>query len=373
MKIGFVSDTHFGYKRFEEDAAIQGKTAILDAAAKSDVLVLGGDIFDKKDPSLETVAFAVSVLKEAKNILDKKSIQNNNILAIAGTHELTPKNVLNPIGFLENLGLVKVLSSNPIVFQENDVNSSKQKVAFFGLNGIPEELTKLAFEKFDGLALKDAFNIFVFHQTLKEFIPGSSDDLASVEDLPKGFDLYLCGHIHSKREYLNGKIQIPGSTIITQLKEEEQAPKGYLLINTSNLKIDFIKIATRPFIVKELVFTDASSIQVRQAIKEELNKIKQQDFQKPIVKLVLKGNLKKGLSQVQLDNLESDFFVEIENKLEGLDIVQEIESIKKEQQSELSAEQLGMKFFYEISKEYGFSSSEADEVFKTFLNYKKQN
>ena len=371
MKIGFVSDTHFGYKRFEEDAAIQGKTAILDAASKADILLLGGDIFDKKDPSLETVAFVVSVLKEAKSILDAKCYQNN-ILAIAGTHELSPKNILNPIGFLEHLSLVKVLSSTPVIFEEKNEQTSKQKIAFFGLNGIPEELTKTAFEKFDALALKGALNIFVFHQTLKEFIPNSSDELASIEDLPRGFDLYLCGHIHSRREYLNGKLQIPGSTVITQLKEEEQAPKGYLLIDTNDLKIDFIKIPTRPFIIKKLSFKDTSSIEIREAIKSEINIIKNKfKEQKPILKLVLEGNLKKGLNQIQLDNLDYGFFVEIENKLEGLDIVQEIESIKKEHQSDLNPEQIGLNFFFELAKEYGFSDSEADEVFRKFLNYRK--
>jgi hypothetical protein len=39
MKVAFVTDTHFGYRRFEPDALSQGREAILAAAREADLLI----------------------------------------------------------------------------------------------------------------------------------------------------------------------------------------------------------------------------------------------------------------------------------------------------------------------------------------------
>jgi len=40
MKIGIVSDTHFGYDRWGADAFEQGRDALLSASAECDFLIL---------------------------------------------------------------------------------------------------------------------------------------------------------------------------------------------------------------------------------------------------------------------------------------------------------------------------------------------
>ncbi|EQD59621.1 metallophosphoesterase, partial [mine drainage metagenome] len=74
---------------------------------------------------------------------------------------------------------------------------------------------------------------FMLHQSIYEILP-FDESFMHYDDLPKGFDLYVCGHIHSRvKATVNGKLfLIPGSTVLTQLKEGEQERKGFILFDT---------------------------------------------------------------------------------------------------------------------------------------------
>ncbi|MEM4196752.1 MAG: metallophosphoesterase [Candidatus Anstonellaceae archaeon] len=361
MKIAFVSDTHFGYERFEEDALRQGREAIISASKLADIIILGGDIFDKRNPNLDTIVEVVEILKEAKQNLREE--YGKKILAIAGTHEYGPKTHLDPIEFLEKLGLVENIHDKVVVFEKEE-----QKVAIVGLKGIPENLVKKAFEKFEQKVVKGAYNIFVFHQTLQEFIGVGDEVFASIEDLPAGYDLYLCGHIHCRRSYLNGKLQLSGSTVITQLKDEEQEPKGYLLIDTKTKEVEFIKIPTRKFIVKEIELYDATTNQIKSAIEKELEKIESQKYENPIVKIRLKGTLNKQALFPQIEIKRENMIVEIDNQLEGLSLFEKISNLKNK--NEENIETIGLKFLIENAAKINISREKAEDLFKKFLEEK---
>ena len=117
MKVAFVSDTHFGYPRFEEDASAQGRAAILDAASHADVLVLGGDIFDHRIPRLETILEVALALQEARQVMEAKNSAGFSplILGIHGTHERRAKDALNPIAMLAQMGLMEDLHNRTVV------------------------------------------------------------------------------------------------------------------------------------------------------------------------------------------------------------------------------------------------------------------
>jgi DNA repair exonuclease SbcCD nuclease subunit len=138
MKVAFVTDTHFGYAKFEQDAYEQGRAAILDACRKADALVLGGDIFDHRIPRLETLLQACQVLQEAEAILQKKG-SAGAIFGIHGTHERRAKDVLNPFSLLSRMGLVQDVHNRTAVFEKKG-----EKIAISGLGGIPDDLVKEA-------------------------------------------------------------------------------------------------------------------------------------------------------------------------------------------------------------------------------------
>jgi len=118
------------------------------------------------------------------------------IAAIHGTHERRTKESVNPIQLLESMGYLINAHANAVIF-EKEINGAVERVAVHGLGGVPDSYAKEAIKAINYKPVPNAFNIFVFHQTVKEFVPVDLD-VMSIEDLPIGFDLYLCGHIHKR-------------------------------------------------------------------------------------------------------------------------------------------------------------------------------
>ncbi|MFH0927712.1 MAG: hypothetical protein V1822_03985, partial [Candidatus Micrarchaeota archaeon] len=245
--------------------------------------------------------------------------------------------------------------------------SSPEKIAVSGMGGIPDDLVKAAFQKLSCKPEEGATNFFLFHQTLQEYVP-QAKNLASIEDLPQGYDYYLCGHIHSKKEYLGGKLLIPGSTVLTQQKDEEQNPKGYLLIDTKEKTREFIQIPVRPFRVSELNFENASPSQVRISIENELASLLSKNWgAEPILKIRLSGSMQKGSSDVDISGFNpKGAYLTIDNQLEGSSLLDELQKLKGEHFSRQSPIELGITLLKENAKKANLSEEKALEYFKKF-------
>ncbi len=363
MKIAFVSDTHFGYSRFEKDATKQGEYAILDACKRCDVLLLGGDIFDQKIPSLETLTRVALLLQNAKKILNEKNIISPNILGIHGTHELRPKGLVNPIEMMCSLGLIENVHNRTVLLLGTD-----EKIAVSGIGGVPDDLFESILSKISCKPVDGALNFFLFHQTLSQFVP-QAKNLASFEDLPLGYDYYLCGHIHARKEYMNSKLLIPGSTVLTQQKEEEQSQKGYLLFDTIAKTHEFVQIPTRPFEVYNLCFENATSSQVRLAIENELSKIFSKKYEvAPVIKLQLNGTLEKSSGLIDLSGFSAPngAYLTIENRLEGSSLIDQLQKIKGEHFSQKPPNELGVELLRQNAKNGGLDPQKAIQFFEEF-------
>ena len=99
MKVAFVTDMHFGYRRFESDAHKQGREAILSAAREADVLILGGDNFDTSLPRMETLAEVTTILCEALAIFRSDADIQARPTPFAHCHPLPPlfPSLLSPL------------------------------------------------------------------------------------------------------------------------------------------------------------------------------------------------------------------------------------------------------------------------------------
>lgn len=364
MKIAFVADTHFGYSRFEEDARVQGQAAILDAASRADLLLIGGDIFDHRIPRLEVLADVATLFKKAQEMLPDND--HPKIIGIHGTHEMRSKDSLNPIQLLSRLGLILDVHNKTILLKKDD-----EKIAISGLGGIPDDIVKDALPRLTCTPEPGAFNIFIFHQTMQEYVP-QAKELASLEDLPKDYDLYLCGHIHTRKEYLGSKLQIPGSTVITQLRDEDQDTKGYLLIDTKTKESEFVKIDTRPYEVHKIEFEEAQPSQIRLEIQKKIVEIlKKEHHKKPIIKLKLEGSLKAGNNEIDLSGFDrDDALIYIENNLQGNSLISEIEKLKSERMQNTSPIKLGLSLLAKNSKMLDLDEKKAMDYFD---KYSKEN
>lgn len=372
MKVAFVADTHFGYPRFEKDAHRQGREALLDAARKADAILLGGDIFDTRLPKLETLAEAAQALIEAGEILKGKSggaiLAPNLIIGIHGTHERRGKDALNPIQMMARLGLLEDVHNRTVVLEKK---GDAKKTAISGMGGLPDDLVSQALKQLSCKPVDGAVNIFMFHQTMAEFVP-QSPNLASIEELPEGYDWKLCGHMHTRKEYSGGRLLIPGSTVITQLREEDGEQKGYFIIDTEAAKAEFVPLQTRKFLMREIAIDGHKPSQARIMVEDEIAKIAREigSHEKPIVRVKVSGKLADGAGELDLAGLGHESIeLYVDSTIAGGGLAAEIGQLKEMRANKASPLELGRARLRENAKKAGMAPERADEL---FLKFSKQ-
>jgi len=323
MKIAIISDTHFGYARFEEDSFVQAEAAFLDAQEKADLIIYAGDIFDIKIPKLETLHRAIHILKKIRK----------PIYAIHGNHERRSKEMVNPVMLLARMGLLHHLHGEDKLFEQNG-----ETVQIFGLGNIPEDYSRVALQQAlkNFTARPDAFKILVLHQSIKDLIPQAEEEISTADltDLP--FDLFIDGHIHTYHSLMNGKLLIPGSTVITQLKKHETQSKGYLLYDTQARTHEFIPISCRPFFFEELHFEQASANEVQTAVIKKIQELRAKDPD-AIIRIKITGQLKQGSWAFDGAN---DVYVD--NDLENAGLKANLEKIHRLRQEKTGVKELAL-------------------------------
>ena len=67
MKLAILSDMHIGYERFAEDAYNQAEAAVKAAMSVADMLLIPGDVFDKRAPKPDVIAQGINIFREASS------------------------------------------------------------------------------------------------------------------------------------------------------------------------------------------------------------------------------------------------------------------------------------------------------------------
>lgn len=306
MKIAILADFHIGYERFREDAFKQADEALELASQKADMIVIAGDIFDYRHPKPEVIAEAITLFKRlsskkfAANVsgFDGRGERYTDIpvVAIPGTHERRSDGEVDPVDLLNLAGLLVNANQAKVTVEKDG-----ERVVVYGVGGTAEERFKETLDRMDLKPTAGAFNLFLFHQSVYEFLP-FSEDFIRLEELPPGFDLYVDGHIHSKVEAkCNGKkFLIPGSTVLTQLKEGEQEEKGFFVYDTKNDDYSFIKIKSRRFFMVKIDVEGMAPTEVSGAVEGKIASIAGEGHDRPIIRVVLEGKLKDGFRNVDI-------------------------------------------------------------------------
>jgi len=373
MKIGIVSDTHFGYSRWPEDAYNQGREAILTAAKDSDILLIPGDIFDKENPSINTISQVIKILLELEKqgwgagiIMydDDGNVVKSRlpIAVIHGTHERVDSTKTGPVKLIDFTKYWIDVHNHGIIFEKDG-----EKVRIFGMGGVPESLARDILNAINPQPKNDMFNVFVLHQTFNEFMPFKSDEFLSFEDLPNGFDLYVNGHIHKYHVDLNGKFIIPGSTVITQLKPEEQKPKGFVIYDTSNRTHKFIDIHSRPFKAITLNFDNAESSEIIERVNDEVDKVVNSfPDTKPIIRVILTGTLAKGLKSSDVTftiRNPKAFKIYVDNQFEGYTIESTLKKVKNMRRDYKDPKKIGYTILSDKLKDIKFRFPDPERLF----------
>ena len=373
VKIAIVSDLHLGYERFYDDAYSQAREALETANKMADVILIPGDIFDKRSPPPEVIAQGINIFRDIKNSLqssarvsefksagESKIYTDIPIIAIPGTHERTSAGRENAVQLLSLAGLLVDTSEATTV-----VKKGEARVAVFGMGGLSEERLKDKLKELSPSPIAGAFNIFMMHQSTYELLPFSSEFIHN-EELPRGFDLYVNGHIHSTviSEIHGKKFLIPGSTVLTQLKEGEQGRKGFLMFDTDTGKHNFVEIGARPFIAKKIEPDLTDSSLVLGECERVIDAIISKEKTKPIIRMILKGKLPGGVSasDLHLGSLQKTYsekaYLEVDlSDLVDASVEKEMGDLREEKIEEIPISQLGLSFLLAKLKENGFDKS----------------
>lgn len=364
MKLAIVSDFHLGYERFREDAHRQAEEA-LDAASRiADVLLIPGDIFDVRAPRPEVLAEAINLFRNlSKREWEAKvtSVEAANraytsipIIAIPGTHESRARGVENPVNLLGLAGLLIDVSDGCAVLEKGN-----EKVAIYGVGGISDDRFAEAIKRLKPEPRSGCFNVFMFHQSVYELL-AFSKDFIRLEELPEGFDLYVDGHVHSRvEERVHGKpFLIPGSTVLTQLKEGEQEEKGFYVFDTRTKEYSFNKINSRRFVIAKLDASGKDKEELTSSIREAIEKVIASCAGKPIVRVELGGKMKKGIRSIDLDvqgiakSYQNRATVEISKPgVDGLEANEEVNALRDGSLENMSVKDYGLGIFLEKLKQ----------------------
>jgi DNA repair exonuclease SbcCD nuclease subunit len=318
MRIALISDLHLGFKwgtpRFE-DAFEQAREAFTKALEKgADLVLLGGDIFEKAIPPLEVLTRTLEILnlrlrRESAAVWKggkkpkPQALKGTPIISLHGNHEWRSKGQTNVLEALEAAGVLIYLNLENIIFE-----APEGRVAIHGMSYVPERYSREVLKQWNPRPAEGARNILLLHQSLGSFVFEDREQARiQLGDLPPGFDLYVCGHVHCRGETRVGEspVLFPGSTERTQLLEAEKVKGFYLVDLAGGIKYEFVELETpRDFFFEELNLQGVELAELEKQVRLKIEEILQRPRRNPkppLIKLRLTGSLAKGAMGSEFD------------------------------------------------------------------------
>lgn len=328
MRIAVISDQHFGFdwNGDRQDDPFRNCREAFEKARNADLILLPGDLFDKKVPKQEVLGRAIDLFSlfdghESTVSLDQErsdtttSFRGPPIVAIHGTHERRTSDHINPVELLEKMGYLLHLHNETVVFTKDE-----ERVAIHGMSGVPERYAPQVLDTFDPEPLPEAYNILMLHQSIDQLVYTDPDHKTlSLERLPERFNYIINGHIHWRNLELKDDdkpVILPGSTLTTQLNQiEAERDKGMLWIDTE----DGISFETldepREVIYTEIDAADMSSSAIRDKITKTITEANTEHERRPLVRVRLHGESTADISARELeDALEKQAIITISDE-----------------------------------------------------------
>ncbi len=356
VRIAIISDLHFGFGRNteRENDCWEVAEEAFEKARDCDLIVIPGDIFDDKIPRPDEWANSMKILSGV----------NVPMVAIHGTHERRGKGLINSVEALDYAGFLKHIHCGSACYEIKG-----RKIVVHGMSGVPESYAKEVLDEWNPKPEKDSFNIFMLHQSIHPYIynPVEPPSL-SLEDLPKGFDLYISGHIHwrEKTNIMGKPFIIPGSTVTTQVnKTEAKFSKGFYIVELNDdVDIKFVELnKARKVLYKDFKINNDKISDVMDKIDKYLSGIKED--KKPLVRIKVVGNLDKG-NELNFYHLKEKYrkkmFLYFSTKISENELEKKVKMLKDIRERKASVEEMGMRILRENMKEVKLSSK-YEEVF----------
>ncbi len=297
MRFAHLADCHLGGWREPKmrELNFRAFSKIIDGiiSKKADFVVLSGDLFNTSLPDIDIIKRTVS---ELKRLRDAKIM----VYAIAGSHDFSPSGK-TMIDVLEKAELLVNVAKGNVENQILKLEFTVDKKTGAKLTGIPGRkgmLDKILYSKLDynKLEQEEGFKIFLFHTAISEYLPENVYmDSVRISFLPKGFDYYAGGHVHSRfseRVDNYGMIVMPGPGFPNNFRELEDLKFGgfWMVDALESVNVEFVPIKLLDSLNIEIDCTDKSPEEVSSEIEKQLK----QKLDDKIVLIRIKGTLSVG-------------------------------------------------------------------------------
>jgi DNA repair exonuclease SbcCD nuclease subunit len=228
MKIVFATDLHLRYtapvsrnddENYFKNILNKIKYLIDFSNSNCDLIIFGGDIFDKPDIPYSLL---ITFIKELKN--SKKPI-----LSIIGNHDIYGYN-----GDSINKSAIGVLFENKIIKKLDNIVFENEKIRIKGIHCFSELILNDYKEGY--------YNIAVIHKPITNLPIPNAIKINDIAETNK-YNLLLCGDIHQPLEYIhaNSIILNPGSLARTSIIDKDRDVCFYYIAIENN-RIEYKKI-----------------------------------------------------------------------------------------------------------------------------------
>ncbi|MEM2121376.1 MAG: DNA repair exonuclease [Candidatus Woesearchaeota archaeon] len=300
FKFAHIADCHIGGWREQKirDVGVEAFRRAVDICIKNNVdfIIIAGDLFDTALPNLECMNEVTIKLYELKK-------NNINVYIVPGSHDFSPSgktfiSILESAGLLKNLAVAQVIDNK---LRLEFTLDEKTGVKLTGLPGRKGTLEKSYYEDLDKdfLEKTPGFKIFVFHSAISEL---RQEDIYAesipISLLPKNFNYYASGHVHSKgifNEKNYGIIAYPGPLFPNNFLELEKIKfGGFYIVEVEDNKI--LNINFESIVVKNVfpIIINADSKSPSKIELEIKEKIENKEFFDTIVLIRVFGKLGSG-------------------------------------------------------------------------------
>ncbi len=342
IRFAHLADLHLGAYREKKLLDLNFKTfqkaiekVILE---KVDFCLFAGDIFNNAMPPIELVE------KVAKELIKLKE-SNIPLYIIGGSHDYsnTGKSfltLLETTQIFKDVCKFEYLDHNKVKL--NFTKDEKTNTILSGILGKKNGLDKNIYTNINQTNLsKENFNIFLFHCTLDDFKP---DFMKAVKTevkssyLPKGFDYYAGGHVHTHIEgkYDSGILSFPGPLFPNNFSELKRETPSFNLcefdFKTRETKIKRIFIKTYEKEYLKIEINGLNPVEAKSHIESKLEKL---DYKDKILLIEISGIVEGKITDININKIiancyENGVFVVLKNtyKLTSSDLKFDLELVK---------------------------------------------
>jgi len=293
MKFAHIADCHIGGwsdPRMKQLSLEAFKIAMDKCLSlNTDFILIAGDIFNTALPQIDLIRDTVEALK-------KVSEHNVPVYIVPGSHDFSPSGktmleVLEKAGLCTNVA--KTNDNEPVLFNGNGFKITGMLGKRGGLE--KDDYKALNTSKVEA---EPGLKIFMFHSALEELMPKDLEEMEamSISLLPKNFQYYAGGHVHSimEKEYSNGLVVYPGALFPNNFKEMEEFKHGgfYMVeIENGSIKKEYMPIKLKDVIVLKFKADDKTALQL---YDEMLEAVSNMDSDDKIVLIRVSGTLSSG-------------------------------------------------------------------------------